>query len=123
MRDYRPVQIITVFTFVMLAACASGRGTRNQPDPNYSAASVQWDSGPLDRAYGHERADMDTRHNHENAYPRADESQDQRVQRQSSENQDLERRYERARAAHSDTMPPADQRHHDDDGTPNQSHR
>jgi hypothetical protein len=115
MRDYRSLQIITALTFVMLAACASGRGTRNQPDPDYVGASVQWDSGPLDRAYGRERANMDARHNQENAYPRSDESSDQRVQRQSYENQDLELRYERGKAAHSQTLPPSDEKHHHDD--------
>jgi hypothetical protein len=122
MRDYRPVQIITVFTFVMLAACASGRGARHQPDPSYSGVTVQWDSGPLDRAYGHERSDMDARHNQENAYPRSDESSDQRVQRQKSENDDLERRYTRGKAAHSDTLPPSDKQHHDDSPS-DRSHR
>ncbi len=122
MRHHRSVQIITVFTFVMLAACASGRGARNQHDPNYVGASVQWDSGPLDRAYGRERADMDTRHNQENAYPRSDESSDQRVQRQASETQDLERRYARGKAAHAQTLPPSDDKHHHDDPS-DKSHR
>ncbi|HEX5179728.1 MAG TPA: hypothetical protein VFW04_10385 [Gemmatimonadaceae bacterium] len=114
MRVSRPVQIVTVFTFVMLAACASGRGARNQPDPGYSGVNVQWDSGPLDRAYNHERADMVTRHNQENEYPRSGESSDQRAERQSFESQDLENRYARGKAAHSQTLPPSDGQHHTD---------
>lgn len=115
MRVSRPVQIITVFTFVMLAACASARGTRNQPDSDDSGVNMQWNSGPLDRAYNQERADMITRHNQENAYPRSDESSHQRAERQSFESQDLERRYERGKAAHSQTLPPSDAQDPDHD--------
>jgi hypothetical protein len=117
MRVPRPVQILTVLaTLATLAACGSmGRGPRDQPDPNYSSTSVAvvWDSGPLDRAYQGERTSMDTRHSQEIASPRANESADQRVQRQETENKDLESRYTQGKASHSQTLPPSD--HHGQD--------
>jgi hypothetical protein len=114
MRVHHSLQIVTVVTtFAALAACSSNRRVRNQPDPAYSTVTLQWDSGPLDRSYNSERVDMEARHNQENSYPRADESSDQRVRRQSSETQDLDRRYAQGKAAHAKTMPPSDQDHHD----------
>jgi hypothetical protein len=87
---------------------------REQPDANHASVSVQWDSGPLDQAYHHERSDMDARHSQEIASPRADESSDQRVQRQAAEDQDLEHRYAQGKASHSQTLPPSDRQGHDD---------
>jgi hypothetical protein len=117
MRLPRSVQILTVLTALgTLAACGSmGRGPRNDRDPNYSSTTVAvvWDSGPLDRAYQGERSNMDTRHNQEIASPRADESADQRVQRQETENKDLETRYAQGKASHSNSLPPSD--HHGQD--------
>jgi hypothetical protein len=117
MRVPRPVQVLTVLTtLTTVAACASmGHGSRNEREPNYSSTSVAvvWDSGPLDREYQGERTNMDTRHNQEIANPRADESADQRVQRQETENKDLETRYAQGKASHSKTLPPSD--HHGQD--------
>jgi hypothetical protein len=111
MRLYRSVQILTgLATVATLGACSSyGTHMRSQPDPTYSAsATVQWDSGPLDQAYGRERTEMDARHTQETASPRADESSDQRSKRQDTENQGLERRYAQGKASHSHDLPPAD---------------
>jgi hypothetical protein len=109
MRSHSSVQILTVLTtFTMLAACSTGYGhSRNQPDPSYSVA-VQWDSGPLDQAYHHERSDMDARHTQESANPRADESSDQRKQRQDTEDKGLEQRYAQGKSSHAHDLPPAD---------------
>jgi hypothetical protein len=107
MRVQRSMQMVAVFaTLATIAACSSyGRGTRNQPDPNYSSTTVVWDSGPLDQAYSHERTDMDARHSQEVANPRSGESSDQRVQRQTAEKQDLDQRYAQGKASHSKTLP------------------
>lgn len=120
MRVQRSVQILTgLTTLATLAACSSMGGrreARNEPDPSYSSASVAvvWDSGPLDQAYHQQRTDMDARHSQESANPRANESSDQRGQRQASENQDLERRYAQGKASHSKDLPPSDRQGHDD---------
>jgi hypothetical protein len=88
-----------------LAACnPSGRHPQSGVD-----LSVQWDSGPLDRAYGREHSDMLVRHKQEIDNPRADESSNQRDARQSKERQDLEARYARGKAAHSQSLPPKEQ--------------
>jgi hypothetical protein len=111
MRLYRSVQILTgLATVATLGACTSyGRHTRSEPDPSYSASvSVQWESGPLDQAYGRERTDMDARHTQEIASPRANESSDQRSKRQDTEKQGLERRYAQGKASHSHDLPPSD---------------
>jgi hypothetical protein len=106
MRARRSVQLLAVFTsLATFAACNSyGRGR----DPNGAIVTVQWDSGPLDRAYHSERSAMDTRHQDETAHPRADESSDQRGQRQTNEDKDLERRYAQGKASHSDRLPSGD---------------
>lgn len=112
MRVERSLQLLVISTtLAAVAACASGYGrhTRDQPDPGYSAAvSVQWDSGPLDRAYRSEKDGMDTRHSQEASNPRAGESSDQRSQRQTTESQDLERRYASGKASHSHDLPALD---------------
>jgi predicted small lipoprotein YifL len=108
MRVYRSTQVLIAFTtLASLAAC--GSMGRHQSDPNYVATStVQWDSGPLDQAYKGQRSDMDARHTQEVANPRAGESSDQMKQRQDSENKDLDSRYAKGKASHSNTLPPAD---------------
>jgi len=106
MRVRRQLKILITLgsfaTVASLAACMSyGRH-------NDSQVSAGWDSGPLDRAYTHEHADMVTRHNQETASPRSDESADVRNQRQAAENQDLELRYARGKAAHAHELPRSD---------------
>jgi predicted small lipoprotein YifL len=102
----RSVQLLTVVAaLAALAACSSYGGPRHQPDG--SVVAVQWDSGPLDRDYQRQRGDMDTRHTDELANPRANESSDQRSQRQASESKDLDSRYADAKTAHADHVPPA----------------
>jgi hypothetical protein len=114
MRIQRSVQVLAILTTVAtLAACASyGREPRSDPQVT-TVAVAQWDSGPLDREYAHERTTMDNRHQQEIANPRNDESSDQRVQRHATENQDLEARYTAGKASHSQALPPSD-KHHDD---------
>jgi hypothetical protein len=109
MRVHRTLEILTVLTtLATLAACSSyGRGPRNEPGPNYAAVDVQWNSGPLDADYHRQRGEMDTRHTQEVANPRADESSDHRLQRHTSENQDLERRYAQGKTSHADHVPPS----------------
>jgi hypothetical protein len=103
-------RLVLPATLAMLAACAGGYGrhVRDQPDPGYASISVQWDSGPLDRAYHNERDGMDARHSQETANPRSGESSDQRGQRQTNERQDLERRYASGKASHSHDLPPSE---------------
>ena len=102
MRVHRHLKIlITLTTLATVAACAPmGRQTRSGAD-----VTAQWDSGPLDRAYSREHADLVVRHNREIANPRSDESADVRNQRQAAEKQDLELRYARGKSAHSQTLP------------------
>jgi hypothetical protein len=52
---------------------------------------------------------MLVRHKQEIDNPRADESSNQRDARQSKERQDLEARYARGKAAHSQSLPPKEQ--------------
>jgi hypothetical protein len=91
--------LITLTTLATVAACSSNRSGVGV------GVGVQWDSGPLDRAYSREHAAMVVRHNQEIATPRSDESADVRNQRQAAENQDLELRYSRGKSAHSQTLP------------------
>jgi hypothetical protein len=121
MRIQRSLQLLTVLTtLVALGACAS-YGREQQVDPQGTTVAVaQWDSGPLDRDYARERTSMDNRHQQEIASPRADESSDQRSQRQTSENQDLQRRYEAGKVNHSQSLPPSD---HQDAKSHDQSHQ
>jgi hypothetical protein len=114
MRVHRSLQILTALTtLAVLTACSSmGRQGRSDSDPAYSSTTVAWDSGPLDRDYKSQRSDMDTRHAQEVANPRAGESSDQAQQRQKSENDDLDSRYAKGKAAHSQTVPPGDQQAH-----------
>jgi hypothetical protein len=105
MRALRTARILTVLaTLAALAACAPfGRNGRSE-----TVVSAQWDSGPLDRDYGRQRAAMDTRHSQEIANPRADESADRRVDRQATESRDLEHRYDMGKASHSQSLPASD---------------
>ena len=98
------IALTTLASLASIAAC-SPYGRQSQSS---AVVSVRWDSGPLDRAYTREHSDMVTRHNQEIASPRSDESADVRNQRQASERQDLELRYSRGKAAHSDTLPPSE---------------
>jgi membrane-bound lytic murein transglycosylase len=103
MRVHRHMKtLITLTVFASLAGCAS---SGRQSDGTSVAISAQWDSGPLDRAYNREHADMVVRQNQETATPRSDESADVRNQRQASERQDLELRYARGKSAHAQTLP------------------
>jgi hypothetical protein len=100
------MQVLTVAAaFAAVAACSSYG--REQDHPDATVVAVQWDSGPLDQDYHRQRTDMDARHTQEIASPRADESSDQRTQRQTSENKDLERRYADAKTSHAKMVPPA----------------
>jgi hypothetical protein len=102
MRVHRNLKtLVTLATLASIGACASN-GRHSQSGVEVSA---QWDSGPLDRAYNREHADMVVRQNQETANPRSDESADVRNQRQASERQDLELRYARGKSAHSQTLP------------------
>jgi hypothetical protein len=102
MRALRTIRILTVLTtLTTLASCAPyGRGGQSQAD-----VSVRWDSGPLDRDYRRQRADMDARHSQEVASPRYGESSDSRQTRHDAENRSLEVRYEQGKTAHAQRMP------------------
>ncbi len=125
MRVHRSIQILTVLTTITaITACSSpGEAATAQPDaapaaaepaPPAAAAPVtvainaRWDSGPLDRAYQSERADLDARHVRETARPSAGETVKVRVQRQANENQALEVRYTKGKSSHARTLPPAE---------------
>jgi hypothetical protein len=122
MRISRPLHLITVCsTLALFTACSSNRA-QHQHDATYTSTTVEWDSGPLDRDYQHERAAMEARHRDEIDHARADESADQRQQRQDSEKRDLEDRYERGKKSHSNSLPPSNhQGDHGNDGY-NQGH-
>jgi hypothetical protein len=124
MRVRHSIQTLTILT--TLAACGAPAATPDaapvaaapvaappvaepaaaEPAPGL-AVSVRWDSGPLDRAYHVERADMDARHSRERATPRASESARERDQRQASEDKVLELRYTNGKRSHARTLPPA----------------
>jgi hypothetical protein len=122
MRVHRSIQILTILTTI--TACSSpGEAATAQPAAAPAAAepappaapapvtvaiNARWDSGPLDRAYRSERADLDARHARETARPSAGESVKLRVQRQENEKQSLELRYTRGKGAHARTLPPAE---------------
>jgi hypothetical protein len=125
MRVRHSLQTLTILT--TLAACGSPGATPDaapvaaapvaappvaEPAPAEPAPAlavgVQWDSGPLDRAYRAERVDMDARHSRERTSPRANESSTERDHRQSSENKVLELRYTRGKASHARTLPAAE---------------
>jgi hypothetical protein len=98
-------------TLATVVACGTyGRGMRDHDD--YSA-TVAWDSGPIDRDYSSQRADMDSRHNDEIANPKAGESSDQRTDRQAAETKDLDTRYAAGKASHASSVPASDQSHDD----------
>jgi hypothetical protein len=102
MRVHRYLTTLTTLTMLAtLASCApyGGRGG------SAAEVSVRWDSGPLDRSYNSERDAMTVRHNQEIANPRAGEDSDQRSRRQTAENKDLDDRYAKGKAAHSDRLP------------------
>ena len=105
-RHLKTLLTLTALASVASFAACSPRGSQPQSGVDLSA---QWDSGPLDQAYGRERSDMLVRHKQEIANPRADESNNQRDARQSKERQDLEARYARGKAAHSQSLPPQEQ--------------
>jgi hypothetical protein len=98
---------LALTTLATISACGS-YGARQQPDPNYAGATIAWDSGPLDNDYHRQRNELDNRHADETAHPRADESSDQRVQRQGDESKDLETRYAQGKASHASSVPPSD---------------
>jgi hypothetical protein len=105
MRVHRSlIALTTLTTLATFAACApyGGRGESS------AEVSIRWDSGPLDRSYARERDIMVVRHNQEIANPRSDESSDQRTRRHTAENKDLDDRYARGKASHSDRLPDSD---------------
>ena len=113
MRIGQTVQILTALTMVSTLAACGGRNARHEDA--YSTTTVEWDSGPLDRDYQHERAAMEARHADEIAHARADEAADRRDARQAAERQELEDRYERGKTGHMKKLPPPNH-DHDHDG-------
>jgi hypothetical protein len=99
MRIHRSMQFLMVVA--TLAACTPNGGPRTGVE-----VSAQWDSGPLDRAYGREHDELAARHAQEISAPRDSESAYDRDHRQAAESKDLEARYSKGKADHSDTMPP-----------------
>lgn len=104
-----------VGAIAMLTACGSvnARGRGGYVDPNYAVVNAQWDSGPLDDSYRQEKLSTDTRHNEELVNAKA-EDHDQVVARQTSENQDLEKRYQQGKDSHAKAMPKAETTDHSD---------
>ena len=84
----------------MISAIAACGGRHARDDDARSTASVEWDSGPLNREYRHERDVMEARHADEMAHARADEAIERRKARQAAEREDLEDRYERSKKGH-----------------------
>jgi hypothetical protein len=102
MRVHRYLTTLTTLTMLVTFASCAPYGGRGQSE---TEISVRWDSGPLDRSYNRERDVMTVRHNQEIANPRAGEDSDQRSHRQSAERKDLDDRYAKGKAAHSDRLP------------------
>jgi hypothetical protein len=102
MRINRSMQCLIVLA--SLAACSPyGRPARSGVE-----VSAQWDSGPLDRDYGRQHADLVARHASEIATPASGESEHDRDTRQTAENKDLEARYSKGKASHADKLPPSE---------------
>jgi hypothetical protein len=117
MRIEHSLKILTALSTVAIVAACSSNRARHANDTGYNVTTAEWDSGPLDRDYQREHVAMETRHRDEAANARADESAEQRQQRQGSEQRDLEDRYARGKKAHSNTLPLSN--HPDDHGHDN----
>jgi hypothetical protein len=109
MRIRNTIQLLTALTMISTIAACGGRHARN--DDGYSTATVEWDSGPLDREYRREHDAMLARHADEAAHARADESADRRSSRQAAERQDLEDRYQRGKQQHMKSLPASNHEH------------
>ncbi len=93
----------TVATLGTIVACApAGRHAETGV-----SVSASWDSGPLDRDYAREHADLVTRHNREIANPEHGESKYDMDKRQSNENDALEVRYKQGKETRVDVLPPS----------------
>jgi hypothetical protein len=104
-RHLKTFVTLTALTTVGAAvACAPAYGRHERSGVE---VAVQWDSGPLDRDYGREHADLVTRHNREIANPERGESRYDMDRRQANENNALEARYKHGRQTHADVLPPS----------------
>lgn len=101
MRIHRHLMTFATLTTIATVAACAPYGHRSSG----VEVSASWDSGPLDRDYTRQHADMVVRQNQEIANPRSDESADVRSARQASERQDLELRYSRGKSAHAQSLP------------------
>jgi hypothetical protein len=97
--------LIALASLATFVACA---GYGRQGRGGVTVVSVRWDSGPLDRDYGRVHADMVARHQHEDESPRSDESAEYRHKRHDAEAKDVDKRYEKGKKEHRDTMPASD---------------
>ena len=106
MRIHRTMKILTITataaTLGALVACSP----RERPRTGVEV-SARWDSGPLDRDYNRERADLVARHNREIASPEPGESKYDMDHRQANENYALEVRYKAGKDSHAESLPPS----------------
>jgi hypothetical protein len=112
MRIRTSIQLLAAISLVSTVAACGGGGRAHRDN---EVVAVQWDSGPLDRDYQRQRADMEARHRDEVAHARADEAAEARDARQAAEKKDLEDRYQRAKEGHMNNLPPSNH-DHDHDG-------
>jgi hypothetical protein len=104
-RHLKTLVSLTALTAVgALVACTPSYASHERSGVEVSA---RWDSGPLDRDYGREHADMVARHNREIASPEQGESKYDMDRRQANENTELELRYTHGKESHADRLPPA----------------
>jgi hypothetical protein len=97
--------VIAISTVALFAACTP----TNSSGSNVSASGyASWSSVPLDNDYHRQHSEMVVRHQQEDSYPSANESSDQRHARHDNEDKDLDKRYEKGKKDHRDSMPDSD---------------
>ncbi|MBI3791798.1 MAG: hypothetical protein HY275_13095 [Gemmatimonadetes bacterium] len=101
----RVTRALTYLSLAATLAACSGQHLRTEPDPMHDSGTLTWDSGPLDRDFQKERVALDDRHRREGESPKADESRDQMIARHAMETKDLQARYDRGKALHSQSLP------------------
>lgn len=106
MRMHRHLKTIVTLTALTTLGALVGCSPYGRHAETGVVVSAQWDSGPLDRDYGREHADLVTRHNREIANPERGESRYDMDRRQVNENRALEVRYKEGRETHADRLPP-----------------
>lgn len=107
MHVHRHLKTIAALTALTTIGALVGCSPYGRHAETGVTVSAQWDSGPLDRDYARERADLDTRHRRELATPERGESKYDMDKRQVNENNALEFRYKQGKESHATELPPS----------------